>query len=583
MPEPLELFKKRKKPMADGHDCGCGDGWASQAAGAFAAAEAEADLRPDPRGTTVRRWSGLIAPYDTPTGDGRRFKAGALSSRELPIPVKWQRTDSAGHSTSVVVGRIDGIDYTDDGQSAWGIIFDPDPEKLPRLAEDANEAFELLKNKVIGPSVDLDDMIWHAMGDQSALAAGDKQEIEVTSGRTSAITLVPIPAFAEARPFTLDELDANEYAEMTAITAAGVAQGMDALPVAAEEEWSPAGWALFDLEDFEDEAGGAGALYASGDVHLFPVAQLVDGELRLIPGAVADAVSVLAFHADEVQLGEGTKQALRQELESLTAACSLPAPPWARTALVAAAGWGSPSVPDVALFEDPKFSGPTPVKVTRKGDHLHYAGHVAQWGVCHIGYPGQCVTPPHSKTSYAYFHTGSTEVKAPDGPARIRTGKVTLGGGHADIRGGFQAAIQHYDDAGTATVDVRAGEDAWGIWVSGVVRPSVDEQRLTELASAPLSGDWRGVGGGLEMVAALAVNTPGFPVVEVGKRGGEEYALVAAGVLANETTPDAPDVQALVRQEFARYRRGKKAAALFASEAALWGRERAKLAASVFG
>ena len=577
----LDLFKKRKKPMSAPHDCGCDDEhWASQAAGAFAAAEAEADLRPDPRGTTVRRFSGLIAPYGIPTGDGRRFRAGALSSRELPIPVKWQRTDSAGHSTSVVVGRIDGIDYTDEGQGAWGIIFDPDPEKLPRLAEDANEAFELLKNKVIGPSVDLDDMEWHALGNPAEMAADQKQEIEVTSGRTSAITLVPIPAFAEARPFTLDELDANEYAEMTAVTAAGVAQGMDALPVAADEEWRPTDWALFDLEDEDDT--GAGALYASGETHLFPVAQLVGGELKLIPGAVADAVSVLAYHADQVQLGEGTKQALRQELDALTAACGLPAAPWTRPGLVAAAGWSAPSVPAVDLFKDPKFTEPTPISIKRVGDHLHYSGHVATWGVCHIGFPGQCVTAPPSRTGYAYFHTGSTEVQGPDGPARLATGKITLGGGHADQQRGFQAAVQHYDESGTAAVDVRGGEDAWGIWVSGVVRPGVDEQRLAELASAPLSGDWRPVAGSMEMVAALAVNTPGFPVVQVAQRNGELVSLLAAGALVNPTEPEAPSVQDLVRQEFARYRRGKKAAAMFASEAALYGRERAKQAASVF-
>lgn len=582
MPEQLQLFKKRtKKPM--GKDCGCsdhgeGDSWSAQVAGAFAAAEIEADLSPDPRGNTVRRWSGLIAPYETPTGDGRRFAKGALSSRELPIPVKWQRTDQQGHTTSVVVGRIDGIDYEDDGVNAWGIIFDPDPEKLPRLAEDAGEAWELLGQKVIGPSVDLDDMVWHAMGNQAEMAADAKQEIEVTSGRTSAITLVPIPAFAEARPFALDDLDADEYAEMTAITAAGVRRDLAGLNVAADHEWRPDEWALFSATEFDN----AGALYAGGedDLGLFPVAQVIGGELMLIPAAVADAVSVLAYHDAEVQLGEGTKQALRQELEALTAACGLPSPPWQRAALVAAAGWSAPSAPPVALFADPKFKGPTPITIERAGEHLRYSGHVATWGVCHIGFPGQCVTAPHSRTGYEHFHVGSVDTAD---KGRIRAGKITIGGGHADVRLGFQAALSHYDDASSTMVDVRAGEDDHGIWVSGVVRPGVDPVKLAELASAPLSGDWRHVGGGLEMVAALAVNTPGFGVVQKAERGGEAYALIAAGMLANPVEPEAPSVQALVQQEFARYRRGKKAAAMFASEAAQYGRERAKAAAQVFG
>jgi hypothetical protein len=153
----------------------------------------------------------------------------------------------------------------------------------------------------------------------------------------------------------------------------------------------------------------------------------------------------------------------------------------------------------------------------------------------------------------------------------LKTGKITLGGGHADVRAGFQAAVSHYDDAGAAVADVRAGEDEYGIWVSGVVRPGVDDRKLAELAAAPLSGDWRHIGGGLEMVAALAVNTPGFPVIEVSKRGGTEYALIAAGALqpehpADDTRVIEPgDVQAAIRAEIARDRRVRKAAGDFST------------------
>lgn len=584
---PDEDYAKRKK-KADA-DCGCHDEeWAAEAVEAFAKAiqeDVQVDLHPDPRGTTVRRWRGLIAPYGLPTGDGRRFKTGALLSRELPLPVKWQRTDSSGHSTSVIVGRIDGINYADEGVDAWGIMFDPDVEKLPRLAEDANEAYHLLKERVIGPSVDLDDMDYHTLPSEAGeLSADAKQEIEVTKGRISAITLVQIPAFAEARPFALDDLDANEYAEMTAVTAAAVSQGMEQLPV-ADIEWSPVDWLVEALE-----TDSVGALYAKGDVALFPVASLVDGTLSLVPGAVADAVSVLAYHDQDVDLPEGEKQVLRIELEALTAACGLPTPPWAQAALVASAGTARASSGPLPaqLFDRPKMDGPTPVKIERVGEHLHYYGHVATWGVCHIGFPGQCVTAPKSRTNYAYFHNGP--ITTDKGP--IRTGKVTLGGGHADVRAGFQAAVSHYDDAGAAVADVRAGEDEYGIWVSGVVRAGVDDARLAELAAAPLSGDWRHVSGGLEMVAALAVNTPGFPVVSVSKRGGTEYALVAAGALqpehpADDTRVIAPgDTQAAIRAEIARDRRVRKAAGDFSvmmEEHRLETRQRAFAAAHVFG
>jgi hypothetical protein len=574
--------KKKRKKMGT---CGCDDAHGADdeyayspdegdVAAAFAAAEVEADLSPDLRGTTVRRWSGLLAPIGVPTGDGRRFADNALSSRELPIPIAWPRVDEGGHKSAVTVGRVDGVNYGENGEvSGWGIIFDPDPEKLPRLKQDADEAWYLLGQKTLGPSVDLDDMEFHPLGEEYAADDG-KQEIEVTKGRISRITLVPIPAFSEARPFALDDLDATEYAEMTAVTASGVAQGMDVLPV-ADIEWDPTAWAL--------DADGAGALYERDGEALFPVATLTASGVQLVPGAVADAVSVLAYHADELAVPPGAQQAMREELEALTAACGLPSPPWARTALTAAAGLVAASVPPVGLFADPKLKEPTPVRVERTADgHLRYFGHVATWGVCHIGFPGQCVTAPRSRNQYAYFHTGSTDTAD---KGRIKTGKVTLGGGHADTRLGFQAALGHYDDSGTAVADVRAGEDAYGIWVSGVVRPGVDEHRLAELAAAPLSGDWRHVGGGLELVAALAVNTPGFPVVNVRRHGGEDYALVAAGSLpTTQAREDAPaastaeQVQDMVRAEFARYRRSQRAADAFASAS----RERLAEVAGVF-
>lgn len=516
-------------PEVDKADCGCD-------ADEFAVATDETAGLPDaggvdPRGNKVRHWSGLIAPYALPTGDGRRFAKGALSSRELPLPLKWQRQDGKGHEGSSAVGRIDKINFTDEGVFAEGIIFDPDPEltSLADLKKDADEAWFLLQQKVIGPSVDLDAMEYSPLGDPAELASNPHPEIEVTKGRISSTTLVQIPAFAEARPFALSEMDATEYAGLTEVTASGVAR-MAALPVAEDGVWDVLEYVLAD----EDEQA-AGALYASGDVRLFPVARPVNGELRLIPAAVADAVSVLAFHGDKVQLEEGVKQAMRAELETLTAACGLPNPPWAQEALVASAGLRAAPR---AHFQDPGLSGPTPLTITPEG---RVYGHLATWGTCHIGFPGTCVTPPRSATNYARFHLGT--VQTDEGP--IRAGKITLGGGHADTRLGFQAAAEHYDDAGACVADVVAGEDKHGIWVSGQVRYGVTPDRLAELAASPLSGDWRKFNGNLELVAALAVNTPGFPVPHARAEGKDAYALVAAGVV-QQPRSDEQDVRAMV-------------------------------------
>lgn len=500
-------------------DCGC-DGTEEFASAALAELdENEPDLTPDPRGNTVRKWSGLIAPYGVPTGDGRRFAKGALTARELPLPVKWQRTDNTGHSNSVVVGRVDSLDYRDDGVYASGIIFDPDPAVLPRLAEDSSEAYELLKQKVNGPSVDLDAMEFHPIGDPDEFAEGQRPEIEVTKGRISAGTLVPIPAFAEARPFALEDVNADDYATETALTAAGVRQGMDMFGLAPEGfEWDVADWLI--------EGDTDGALYSDGSQALFPVAENFEGSMALVPGAVADAISVLAFSSAQVDLPEGTKDVLRARLEELAAACGLPNPPWAQSALVASAA-GRTKLP-ASAFADPKLTKPTaPQFETLPDGRVRTYGHIASWKTCHIGFQDRCVTAPKSPSNYSYFHVGSVETDK----GRIPTGKITLGGGHADTRAGFQAAVAHYDDTSTAMADVVVGNDKHGLWYSGIVRPGVSQEQLDEFAASPLSGDWRRVGGALELVAALAVNTPGFPIPQVREDNAGTFALVAAGAM----------------------------------------------------
>jgi hypothetical protein len=107
------------------------------------------------------------------------------------------------------------------------------------------------------------------------------------------------------------------------------------------------------------------------------------------------------------------------------------------------------------------------------------------------------------------------------------------------------AAIAHYEHTGHAVADVVAGEDEFGVWISGSLRPSVSESDVRELRGASLSGDWRSIGGSLELVAALAVNVPGFPVprVQAGlAASGVQTALVAAGIESRDCGCGQSDV-----------------------------------------
>ena len=61
-------------------------------------------------------------------------------------------------------------------------------------------------------------------------------------------------------------------------------------------------------------------------------------------------------------------------------------------------------------------------------------------------------------------------------------------------------------------------------------RPDVDESRLRAIRASSVSGDWRPINGGLELVAISAVNVPGIPIPPARVASGLTVALVAAGV-----------------------------------------------------
>ena len=206
-------------------------------------------------------------------------------------------------------------------------------------------------------------------------------------------------------------------------------------------------------------------------------------------------------------------------------------------AIVAAA----PVHPSKAYFENPKLTRPTAITVADDGVHIF--GHLATWDTCHVGIQGRCQTAPRSATDYSYFAHG--EVETAEG-AKVRTGRITLGTGHAALSLGSDAAKAHYDDTGTAVADIAVGEDPIGIWFSGALRPGVTEEQIRTLRASAVSGDWRNMQGNLELMALLAVNTPGFPVprlatLAASAAGTEEdvtMALISASVMPEAITAD---------------------------------------------
>lgn len=218
-----------------------------------------------------------------------------------------------------------------------------------------------------------------------------------------------------------------------------------------------------------------------------------------------------------------------------------------------------PVAPPRAWFDAPPVDRVTPIVVTDEG---RVYGHLAAWGVCHRDVSmRECVLAPHSAMGYAPYHLGYVTTAEGD---TIQVGKIVMDTRHAGLRMGPAATAVHYDDTGDEVAVVRAYEDAYGVMLAGAVVAEADMARVAKLRRSPLSGDWRRVGANLELIAALAVNVPAYPVYAFG--AGQQLSLVAAGCVS---PGDGGDVDDLADRVAARMRERERREAMAAELDAL--------------
>lgn len=199
-------------------------------------------------------------------------------------------------------------------------------------------------------------------------------------------------------------------------------------------------------------------------------------------------------------------------------------------------------------------------------DEYRSFGYVALWESCHNGY-SECVPPPREPDDeYRAFRHGAVECE--DGTL-VETGALTWGIPHADLDDDMMRSFAHYADSHHGFADVLVGANQYGIWHAGALRPAsrgtdpLTREDLRVLRALSLSGDWRWdpASQALRMIAALAVNYPGFevprivaaagpaarrsalvtatPAVQFDAAGEHPLSLVAAGMLQPADSPYA--------------------------------------------
>jgi hypothetical protein len=499
------------------------------------------------------------------TSDHRYIEPGALSHRALPIPVLAQVQNTGdGHTGATIVGKITELTRVAGPDVISKETGEPFPEGSfvwtgkGELDPDAAATTLARRGYLTGNSADLSDMqAEYEFIDSERMAelmakaeAGDEQakmdyidaeqRLVVTGGKIAATTLVAIPAFAEAY-VVIDGQEMVPAADLDAVAASAWTSaelGDDCLLcelLASAEQFDAEGYAAGKAPNAEKRARAL-----KKGLAMPPAKGKPAGEASYPVENAADLDNAIRA----VGRGGAGHDAIRKHIISAAKKLGLSSKipdNWAPDgSLKSVAASALADLPAAHWFANPALSGPTALTV---GEDGHVYGHLATWGTCHIGFAGQCVTPPRSASDYAYFATGAVRVRDDDGELRtVAVGHITMGTGHASTRLSSGPAAEHYDNTGSAVADVAAGEDQYGIWVAGRARPGAD---LDLLRAHALSGDWRKIGGRLELVAALGVNVGGFPVPRARIASGEVETLVAAGAVKS-TPVEAPPASGAV-------------------------------------
>lgn len=496
---------------------------------------------------TSAAFHAVLVLENEPSGDGRFINEGALTWRTPPLPLMWQRSNEERHRGAVIVGRIDELWRSGNEIHASG-IFDlgsPDGREAHRLVSEQIQRWV---------SIDADQL---EIAEEELFEEGDDFRVVISAARVMGATICSFPAFPAAVIALADHTigdatpDGRPAASPPSL-AADIHFGevnFGSFKV-SDAPWSPSASRFTDTEWMASTASAEHLSDSTISDHFLPHHEP--------SGALSRRGLHLAAHRFST-IRRRNKQAARDHLAAhFTQDLHEPVPDILQSsALVAAANLRRPPV---AWFSNPALLAPTPITITRDG---RIYGHAALWNTCHIAYPGVCKTAPRSRTSYSYFLTGAVEVNDPNfsaaddeadggcGCATVATGPITLGTGHAHLHANPDAARHHYDNTGSAIADVAVGEDSHGIWVSGALRPDVTESQRIALRGSALSGDWRPIGGGLELVALLAVNVPGFPVprLAMGLLDGQQVSLVAAGIPDDEPPADDPIPSGITAEE----------------------------------
>jgi hypothetical protein len=338
------------------------------------------------------------------------------------------------------------------------------------------------------------------------------------------------------------------------------------LPILAdrEHEWDGPGaasrvlaWATDDDDQVDAERLGRAFLYRDLDAdpatlaaYKLGHADVIDGELRIVPRGVFAVAGVLQGAQGGADIPDSEQDELRHRVTGLYArlADALEDPslhaPWddePDAAELEASAWTA--MRDTDPMPAAWFAEPTTEELPPGSGGVHYRdgriyGWVAQTGEPHAGFPGRNLTI-ESLGRIDTTHFLRTRFRLDDGRT-IRAGAMTMNVGHHRDGAECETAACQWDDTRTVAGIVTVGVNDRGMWFSGASGPWLSEwDRRVFQACQPSYHMRQGPGGQWQLRAVLSVPVPGHSSPLLASAVAERANLaLAASAAAFVTSPD---------------------------------------------
>lgn len=470
---------------------------------------------------------GMAVNVGEQTGDGRYIVPGAIVWGDLPLPFAWLVDGDQHADMSEVcpqVGTMTQLLPVARGTAFVGFIDDEIPVGAEAIRRMRTGSASFGNRMAV--SIDPDDWAVQIV-DMTAPTEEDGMLLLMASGQVAPGERMdwsaPLRALAQARMIPAHVAAAGE-GDPLAMGGQVVWEDSADTIIARYTRLRIRGATMCAVSAFtgcyvemDDDGQGFAALPEVGGAATSS-GSASNSSAATLPAQASGSISVTTTITSTEGAGEG---ATVEGAPAMAAAAAAPA----RTQV-------NLSAPPALWFENPGLPFATPLTITNEGRLL---GHIAAWGTCHTGYTDQCVTPPRGGDGgYQNFHVG--EVVCSD-ESRVAAGVFAWGIPHAGLTLPMIQAWEHYSDSRYGFGRVVAGEDAHGIWFSGALYPGLTEQDIAILRSLSMSGDWRRDPRlrRLGLIAALAVNFPGYPIPRTNS------ITAAGGQVIDVESWDAPD------------------------------------------